>query len=512
MSVEERPPDPNSINHSRSKVITFHSSDTTRRRSQASRFSSNHDEERARIEYERLRMENERLRRDWDRMERDQAKRDDFEYFERERERLERDQAKRDEEQVVREMPERLSLRTERERRERDQVSSRRAELSRIEEFQRKEREFLRREELSRRERELMEREEQRVKVVRKERRTNSGRIIPESRQTRVERTLSPGLSAPVLDEPKSFFSRWSSLLSSSPAAKIDAEAKVEVAPKNEKPEPQPRSTQGSVVDLEGYFLQPAEDSRLQKSVVALGDSIDQHVYNHYSNQVTRLPSDVFLKILQFEEESLRLPKNLSNQEAFRLAAVRRLIAIAITKDISVDGDPDTTFLPKEIVSLLTMVPGHSTEKFRFTASSVFRRTAANLLRLSQNGESQAYAKFRSEQVRNASDRLHKQLSVLASLDSNEAARREQLEAIMTKAAQFGVLLLLQPATYRFEWSVRLSGGSSFDNQGRGKPKAEQFMTFPALIKTGDSTGRELRKAQLVCKPEYMDEDDLNGE
>lgn len=111
--------------------------------------------------------------------------------------------------------------------------------------------------------------------------------------------------------------------------------------------------------------------------------------------------------------------------------------------------------------------------------------------------------------MKNASARLHKQLSVLANLDSNEPARKEQLEAIMTKAAQFGTLLLLQPATYRFEWLVRSSAGSSFDDQGRGIPKAGPFMIFPALIKIGDSTGRELRKAQLVCKPEYMDEDDL---
>lgn len=279
-------------------------------------------------------------------MEGDQAKRDEVEFLERERERLERDRAKRDEEQVAR--AERV--RTERERREKDQMFSRREELN------------LRKEELPRREREPMEREE-RVKVVRRDRRTNSGRTISEPRQTRVERTLSSGLSGPVPDEPKSFLSRWSSLLSSSPAKKIDAAVKVGAVPKNEKSEPQPRSTQGSAMDLEGYFLQPTEDSHLQKSAFSLSDSIDQHVYNHYGNRAVRLPNDVFLKILQIEDENLRLPKALLSQESFRLAAIRRLIASAVIKDISVDGEPDTTFLPKEIVSLLAMVPVHSTEK-----------------------------------------------------------------------------------------------------------------------------------------------------
>lgn len=108
-----------------------------------------------------------------------------------------------------------------------------------------------------------------------------------------------------------------------------------------------------------------------------------------------------------------------------------------------------------------------------------------------------------------ASDRLHKGLSVIANKDSQEAARRDQLEAIMTKAAEIGILLLLQPATHQFEWSTQLSTGSSFDEQGRIKSRPGPFVIFPALIRTGDSTGRKLRRGQMVCKPEYLDEDDM---
>lgn len=79
----------------------------------------------------------------------------------------------------------------------------------------------------------------------------------------------------------------------------------------------------------------------------------------------------------------------------------------------------------------------------------------------------------------------------------------------MTKGAQIGVLLLLQPATYEFDWSTRFSIGSSVDDQGKGLSRPGPFVIFPALSKIGDSTGRELRKPQVVCKPEYLDEDDL---
>lgn len=418
MSTEERPTEDTYSNHRSRHKVTFNPSETGRR-SQASRLGSNHDEERERIAYERWRRDRERmeieilekererlerdqaqrdaeqgvraerLRRPWQRIERDQSKKDDFEDTGREWQRLERDQAKIDEEPAAK--AERLR-REQWEQRARDQIL---LDLG-------KEELLRRREELSRREREVMERED-RVKVVRRDRRTNSGRTISEPRQIKVERTLSSGLSAAAPDEPKSFLSRWSSLLSSSPAKKIDTVVKVEAAPKNEKSEPQPkstqrkveavpksepqpRSTQGSAIDLEGYFLQPAEDSHLQKSVFAISDSIDQHVYNHYGNHAIRLRDDTFLKVVQIGNESLRLPKALLNQEAFRLAAIRRLIAGAMIENISLEGDPDTTFLPKEVVSLLAMVPVQSTEKCKpQKISSVIKDHAKKAKSVSQH-------------------------------------------------------------------------------------------------------------------------------
>ncbi|KAL8775915.1 MAG: hypothetical protein Q9203_006623 [Teloschistes exilis] len=338
---------------------------------------------------------------------------------------------------------------------------------------------------------------------------------ISEPKQHRLERSHSSGVPAPPVEESKSFFSRFSSLLTSTPAEKATTIPQLDVGPRNdaepmvEKAELQPKSTQDASVDLEGYFLQPAEDSQIQKGVIAISDSIDQHVFNHYGNRATSPPGDIFLRIIQMDNEELRLPKTLIDQESFRLAAIRRLIASAMIREIAIEGDPNTTFLPKEIVALLQMAPAHGAEKFRFAASSAFCRLAANMLRLGQNGASPAYTEFQQAQVKKASDRLHKGLSVLANRDSQEAARRDQLEAIMTKAAGIGILLLLQAATYQFAWSAQFSAGSSFDDQDRFHSRPGPFVIFPALIRTGDGTGRKLRKGQIVCKPEYLDEDDM---
>ncbi|KAL8934104.1 MAG: hypothetical protein Q9216_006075 [Gyalolechia sp. 2 TL-2023] len=435
---------------------------------------------------------------------------------------LSREQDRFEREQRERQMTEQEEfLRREQVRFERDREESIRREQVRFE----RDRELMKREqelaeELYRKAH--MDQDSERRKLSRKEKRTNSWKATSESRSSRIERNASFGLSAPTPEEPKSFLSRWSGFLASAPAStteaspsKTEVAPKIEAAPKTEptsktdRSEPQTKSKQSTLVDLEGYFLQPAQDSLIQKSVVALSDSIDQHVFNHYGDRATVSPPDTFLRIVQIDTQNACLPQALVNQGSFRLAAVRRMIASVLIRSISLRGDPNTTFLPKEIVSLLAMTPAYGTERFHFAASSVLRRTAANLLRLGQNTESPEYTEFKRQQVKVASDRLHRQLSALANLDSSELARREQLEAIMTKGAQIGVLLMLQPATYEFDWTARFSVRSTTDDQGRGSTRPGPFMIFPALSKTGDSTGREMRKAYAVCKPEYLDEDDL---
>ena len=147
----------------------------------------------------------------------------------------------------------------------------------------------------------------------------------------------------------------------------------------------------------------------------------------------------------------------------------------------------------------------------RFAASALLRRTAANLLRLSQRGESEHATREQESQVGRAVDDLHDQLTSLASLESNESSRKLQLEAIMKKGAQIGVLLLLQPATYESDWFMPLERSSTkhsaSEQTSRRVKKDRRIMTFPALLRTGDPTGRQLRKPEVLCKPDYAEEE-----
>ena len=143
----------------------------------------------------------------------------------------------------------------------------------------------------------------------------------------------------------------------------------------------------------------------------------------------------------------------------------------------------------------------------------MLRRTAGNLLQLGQNGESRTFADFQRVQVKAASERLHEQLSPLANPDFEDKDRSVQLEAIVGKAAQLWTLLLLQPATFQFEWSSiskHVSSSGSSNDYPRSKEKRDwRFITFPALLKRGDNTGRQLRRPELFCEPDHLDEDDL---
>lgn len=147
-------------------------------------------------------------------------------------------------------------------------------------------------------------------------------------------------------------------------------------------------------------------------------------------------------------------------------------------------------------------------EPVRFAASAILRRTAANLLRLTQPGESEAFTRMQELQIERAVDDLHDRLSRLANPESDAVSRKRQLKAIMNQSARIGVKLLLQPATYEFEWFMRTpTRHGSGEQIGRRVKRGRQIKTFPAILKTGDDKGRQLRRPEALCKSEYMEEE-----
>ena len=112
-------------------------------------------------------------------------------------------------------------------------------------------------------------------------------------------------------------------------------------------------------VKLEDYFLQPAEESEIQNQVTGLRLSIASHVDDHYSGLRDLLAEESMINIVTLKGQ-MGLPQSLEgaiSEETARLAAIKHLITRVVIESISIDGDPETSFLPRNLVSLLREVP-----------------------------------------------------------------------------------------------------------------------------------------------------------
>lgn len=179
--------------------------------------------------------------------------------------------------------------------------------------------------------------------------RNNSGKLRGPAR---IDRTSSIPLSNTVPEESKSTYI-WGIKLPWSSTA----------APVKRAPEVLSKSLHSSAMDLEGYFLQPFEDSMIHNVVEELKHSITSHVYNYYSGVANPPSEDVINNFINPDDDRWRAPMPPFSDESFRLASICLFIAQFMLERIAFDGDPKTTFLPAEVVSLLAMASSHHTER-----------------------------------------------------------------------------------------------------------------------------------------------------
>lgn len=139
-----------------------------------------------------------------------------------------------------------------------------------------------------------------------------------------------------------------------------------------------PKRSHTGPLDLEGYFTQAAEESSIRRSVSSLQKNIATHVFNYYSDNPDLPSVDVFRKAVGLDDDDIRLLRAMPDKEAFRLAAIQRAIARSSINKINIDGDPDSTFLPREIVSLLHMVPKHDSSKCEYSIGPPYPEGDAN--------------------------------------------------------------------------------------------------------------------------------------
>lgn len=198
--------------------------------------------------------------------------------------------------------------------------------------------------------------------------RTSTGLTRESERSTRKGRTASkisrasmhsrsdrkPSTTTP--DEPRWFKLPFRAFFSQSPN-------EVDIHTNKLPAEQRPRVAQYDTVDLEGFFQQAAQDSHIYGLVSSLKQNIENHVDNFYRGIKEPLSTEDFLIAVSLDDEEIHTCAPFLNHEPLRLAAIQRTIAQSAIDKIRLNGDPETTFLPKEIVSLLAMVPKHHSDR-----------------------------------------------------------------------------------------------------------------------------------------------------
>ena len=179
-----------------------------------------------------------------------------------------------------------------------------------------------------------------------------AGKTVVAARHPRIDRNPT----SPASEEPKWYSSIFKGF-TSQPAKPDIGHRRGSIVEQSRN------SNQQDSLDLEGFLEQPAQDSDIRNFVSRLKQSIANHVDNFYGDVRRSLPDQDFLRATRLDEEEIRTFEPLLDEESFRLAAIQRRIAQSAIKKIEFDGNPETTFLPREIVSFLGIVPRHPSEK-----------------------------------------------------------------------------------------------------------------------------------------------------
>jgi hypothetical protein len=261
---------------------------------------------------------------------------------------------------------------------------------------------------------------------------------------------------------------------------------------------------------LPGY--DPQDDSGIRDKVAELIYGIDEHVQNFYD-----LKKDGDSATAMGDQNLL--------QARTRGATIRRKIGMAMLSRINPEGDPETTFLPKQVVEMMRMATRlegrpqqeHSGTQFKcasiFTclillileatvhpmALSQWRLLTAFLLRLRYIEEGEFYMDGYEQQWRTNIENIVSQISsdlqpyILARSSKNQ---RNDLKKIMEDSANTGLMIFSQRVMWGFgSWDeVRVHDSE--------ETPQDRIVVFPSVLQLSDGDGKSLPSPKTLRRSE----------
>ncbi|KAI9775608.1 MAG: hypothetical protein M1839_001009 [Geoglossum umbratile] len=267
---------------------------------------------------------------------------------------------------------------------------------------------------------------------------------------------------------------------------------KPEKAPRRQLASPVPQREIAPTVDFDRDLPQSISDSDLGVTIRDLSIAIKNHVTNCYHREPIDKP--VYLD---------RAESNLFENPATRREAIRQYMAKVILDNISPTGDPDQTFLPQKIVSILGSMPEKPSKSSPFLEAAFSRwKTITKVLLFPSNSDRSPEYQPNFDTIQRTaesiSDRLkdyeksalpshrHSKSSV-SPLSHQECVM--SLEQVMLQGANLGIDLLSQGASFQHaRWEIREPGGRPL------------LVVFPEILRMTDENGYRLPEPVSIYK------------
>ncbi|EXJ56275.1 uncharacterized protein A1O5_12542 [Cladophialophora psammophila CBS 110553] len=261
-------------------------------------------------------------------------------------------------------------------------------------------------------------------------------------------------------------------------------------------------------ITVENALEQPKDDSTIKQSVAALFKAIEDHAVNYYLDSSPQgAPSHQ-----EYQLQYSNLPSGIKDQADVgfrpilaapetRFSAIASLISATLLDTIDFFGPPEKSLLPEGVTGFLRASSAQVTDSLRSRLYlSRWRTGTAYLLGPEESSQHRA----RSQMVIDA---------LIADLDAivgpyvnpeTDPDRRQHLVKICKRAQELGLLLLSQPAEWKFDWSNGQQAERTTAQSRRSERPKKPFVVQPQLLRVTDNLARKLDRPLIVIERQVL--------
>jgi len=238
---------------------------------------------------------------------------------------------------------------------------------------------------------------------------------------------------------------------------------------------------------IDDLLPQPVEDDAITRDLSRIRDNINNHVRTYYHSgpiSATDVNETGIRDIAAATGTSAAVVVKALADPTNRDKALRSIIAAVILTRCT--GERSPSLLPNDVAAMSASIPVSNENNSQSILYSRWKVVTGALLQ--QRYGKQSRDPNRAESFQDTIASLNSILApfVKGSVDGEQ--RRNNLDMILTRAADFAFLLFTQPGTFRFNFASRQGG----------------LTVFPALVQTVGDRGQILNPVKTLTEKEVL--------